>query len=241
MPLLPAQIEELRAYDTPTVANALELLIGPERDRRSGIMAPRIHAMFPQLPPLVGYACTFLFSTRYPPQGKLYADREDYWRYILTMPEPRLAIGQDIDPSPAAGAIWGEVQTSIHLALGCQGVILEGAVRDLEPLEALGFPCFAREVVVGHAYSHLVDFGNPVEVGEVLVQPGDMIHEDRHGVIVIPDYAAPRVAEMCRRIVEAERPLITVCKDRENFTLDRLIEAYGRFKREYPDVEPPTL
>src|SRR5439155_19731486 len=141
-------------------------------------MAPRIHAMFPQLPPLVGYACTFLFSTRHPPQGKLYADREDYWRYILTMPEPRLAIGQDIDPSPAAGAIWGEVQTSIHLALGCQGVILEGAIRDLEPLEALRYPSFAREVVVGHAYSHLVDFGHPIEVGEVLVQPGDLIHAD---------------------------------------------------------------
>src|SRR5260221_2584697 len=240
VPLTPAQIEELRGFDSPTVANALELLTDLDRDRRTGIMAPRIKALFPKMKPLVGYASTLLFSARHPPQGKLYADREDYWRYILTVPEPRVSVGQDIDPPPAAGAIWGEVQTNVHLALGCQGVIWEGAVRDLDPLEALGYPCFAREVVVGHAYAHLVDFGVPVEVGDVLVQPGDLIHADLHGVIVIPHEAAARVADMCRQIIGAEQPLIAYCKDRKNFSLDGLVAAYEQFKKAYPDVEPPT-
>jgi regulator of RNase E activity RraA len=238
--LAPDQLEALRRFDTPTVANALELLIGPERDRKAGIMASRIHPVFSLQSPLVGYAATFLFTTRHPPQGKLYADREAYWRYILTVPEPRVAIGQDMDPAPAAGAIWGEVQANIHLALGCNGVIVEGAIRDLDPLEVLNFPCFAREVVVGHAYAHLVDFGHPVEVGDVLVQPGDLIHADQHGVLVVPHHAAPELAATCRRIIEAERPLIALCKDRENFTLERLIEGYRKFSQEYPDIEPPA-
>ncbi len=228
-----AQIEALRKFDTPTVANALELL-DPSRDPRSGIMASHIRAIFPEMRLLVGYATTFLFSTRYPARGKLYADWPDYWRYVLTAAEPRVSVGQDIDPAPASGALWGEVQANIHLALGCVGVVLEGAVRDLSPMRALDYPCFAREVVVGHGYGHLIDFGHPVEVGGVVVQPGDLILADLHGVIVVPPEPIARLAQACQRIFESERRLIRVCQDRSNFSLERLIQAFEQFAGEYP-------
>ena len=238
-PLSKAQIEELKQFDTPTVANALELL-GPW-DRVSRIMSPRIRALFPEMKPLVGYAGTFLFSTRHPAQGKLYADWSDYWHYVLTLPEPRVSVGQDIDPQPSAGSLWGEVQANIHLALGCVGVVLEGAVRDLDPMRALGYPCFAREVVVGHAYAHLIDFGHAVEVGDVVVHPGDLIYADQHGVMIVPYEAAPRLAETCRRILNSEKRLIAVCKDRENFSVERLTKAFEQFAQEYPVEGPPTV
>lgn len=231
------QLETLKKYDAPTVSNALELLGFRELDRNAGIMSARIRSLFPQLPSLVGYAATFLCETSQRPRGKLQVEREDYWRYILTLPEPRVSVGQDIGPTPSAGSLWGEVQANIHLALGCKGVVLEGAVRDLAPLEALKYPCFAREVVVGHSYAHFVDFGQTVRVGNVLVHSGDLIFADMHGVLVIPDEAAPRVAEACQRIVEMERPLIAVCQDRKNFTLERLLAAYRTFKQEYPEAK----
>lgn len=233
-PLTAAQIEALKSFDAPTVSNALELLGFRDDDRNAGIMSPRIRSMFPHLPPLVGYAATLLFETRQPARGRLQIQREDYWRYILTVPEPRVSVGQDIDPAPAAGSLWGEVQANIHKALGCIGVVLEGAIRDLAPLEAMQYASFAREVVVGHSYAHVIDFGQAVEVGDVLVHSGDLIFADRHGALVIPHEAAPRVAEACQRIVDMERPLIAVCQDRANFTLERLIEAYRKFKEEYP-------
>jgi 4-hydroxy-4-methyl-2-oxoglutarate aldolase len=240
-PLTLAHLEALKEFDTPTVANALEL-VDPGWDRMSGLMAPRIRALFPEKQPLVGYASTLLFSTRQPaPTKKLQADWPDYWRYVLSVPEPRVSVGQDLDPAPASGSLWGEVQTNIHMALGCVGAILEGAMRDLGPLQALDFGCFARDVVVGHAHAHLVDFGHTVEVGGVLVRSGDLIHADLHGVLVIPRTAAPQLAEACRRIVELERPLIAVCQDRAHFTLDYLIRAYEQFEREYPVAAAPTI
>jgi regulator of RNase E activity RraA len=187
---------------------------------------------------MVGYAATHLFETRQPPRGKFQVPREDYWRYVQSAPKPTISVGQDIDPAPAGGSLWGEVQANIHRALGCVGVVLEGAVRDLEPLETMQYPVFAREVTVGHSWAHIIDFGLPVSVGDVLVHPGDLIHADRHGVLVIPYDAARNVAAACRTIVEVERPLIAVCQDKENFTLERLVRAYSVFSQTYPSARP---
>lgn len=236
-PLTAEQIEELKQFDAPTVSNALEMLGFRDQDRNAGIMASRIQTMFPNMPPLIGYAATLLFETRQPARGKLHIQREEYWRYILTVPAPRVSVGQDIDPAPAAGSLWGEVQGNVHRALGCAGVVLEGAVRDLPPLEALNYPVFAREVVVGHSWAHIIDFGLPVEVGGVTVRSGDLIFGDLHGVLVIPHEAAPRLAGACRKIVELERPLIAVCQDQENFTLERLTAAYKEFSKGYPEAK----
>lgn len=233
IPLLSAaQLQELKKFDTPTVSNAVELL-GPWA-RPPGIMGPHIRPQIPNAERLVGYACTLLYSTRHPAEGKLCAEWPDYWRDILASPGPRVSVGQDIDPVPSAGALWGEVQANIHIALGCVGAVMEGAIRDLDGMESLGYSCFAREVVVGHAYAHLIDFGHPVEVGGVVVHPGDLIHADRHGVIVIPPEVGPGLAATCRKILESEKPLIAFCQDRENFSVDGLIEAYEQFSREYP-------
>lgn len=236
-PLTAAQIEELKQFDAPTISNALELLGFRDQDRNAGIMSSRIQAMFPDMPPLVGYAATLVFETRQPARGKLRIEREDYWRYILTVPAPRVTVGQDIDPAPAAGSLWGEIQGNVHRALGCAGVVLEGAVRDLPPLEPLNYPVFAREVVVGHSWAHIIDFGLPVEVGGVTVRSGDLIFGDRHGVLVIPHEAALLLPEACQRIVDMERPLIAVCQDQENFTLERLIAAYKEFSKSYPEAK----
>ena len=240
-PLSDEQIEELRNYDTPTVSNALELL-NPNWDRNSGLMAPCIRALFPEKRPLVGYASTFLFETRQPARSrKLYVEWPDYWRYVRSVPAPRVSVGQDLDAPDSTGSMWGEVQANIHLALNCAGVILEGAVRDLDPMREMDYPCFATEIRVGHGYAHLVDVGHPVEVGGVLVHSGDLIHADLHGMLVIPHQYGSRLADTCRWIVEMERPLIAVCKDSENFTLDRLIAAYGQFTQEYPEDAPPAI
>jgi 4-hydroxy-4-methyl-2-oxoglutarate aldolase len=233
------QIEELRQFTAPTIANALELL--GSWDRFSGLMAPRIRALFPEMKPIVGYACTSLLSARHPAQGKMYADWPDYWRYVTSVPEPRISVGQDIDPAPSVGSIWGEVQANIHQALGCVGAVVEGAMRDLDEMQALRFPCFARDVVISHGYAHFVDFGNSVEVGGVVVRSGDLIHADRHGVMLIPHDAAPHLAVLCRKIVDAESRLLTVVKDRRSFSVDRLTQAFNRFMEEYPVERPKSM
>jgi len=237
--LTPSEIEELKQFTTPTIANALELF--GSWDRCSGIMAVRIKPLFPNMKPIVGYACTSLLAARQRAQGKLYADWPDYWRYVLTIPEPRISVGQDIDPAPSVGSIWGEVQANIHLALGCVGAVVEGAMRDLDEMQALGFPCFARDVTISHGFAHFVDFGNPVDVGGVIVQSGDLIHADRHGVMVIPREAAPHLSKLCHKIVQAESRLLAVVKDRQNFSVEVLTRAFAQFMEEYPVERPQGL
>jgi regulator of RNase E activity RraA len=234
-----SQIEELGQFTTPTVANALEL--SGSWDRISGVVSPRIRALFPDLKPVVGYAATALIATRQPAHKRLYADWKDYWKYVTSIPEPRIAVGQDIDPEPTMGSIWGEVQATIHVALGCVGAVVDGAMRDLDEMRALGFACFAREVSISHRHAHFVDFGSPVQVGGVIIQPGDLIHADQHGVMVIPKEVASGLPDLCRQIVAAEGRLLAVCKQRNTFTLKRLVEAYDAFMDEYPVERPSAL
>ena len=70
------------------------------------------------------------------------------------------------------------------------------------------------------------------------MKSGDLIHADRHGVIVIPYEAAPHLAKLCRRIVQAEMRLLAVVKDRQNFSIEVLTRAFAQFMEEYP-VEWP--
>lgn len=104
------------------------------------------------------------------------------------------------------------------------GVVTNGGVRDLDEVHELGFHFFAAQVIPSHAYDHLVDVGSPVKVGGLVVNPGDLIHADKHGVVVIPGEVASELAEAARRVEESERGLINLCKS-PDFTVEKLKDA----------------
>ena len=123
---------------------------------------------------MVGYAVTARIRTAPTPTlVHNYFDRTDWWNHLLTVPEPRVIVVQDIDEQPGLGALLGEVHTNILRALGCVGAVTNGAVRDLPAVEAIGFHLFAGHAAVSHAYAHIVDFGSPVAVGGLTVRAGD--------------------------------------------------------------------
>ena len=109
---------------------------------------------------------------------------------------------QDIDgPDVGYGAFWGEVQSNVHKALGCLGVITDGSIRDI-PQWAPGFRALAGSIGPSHAWVHAENFGGEVRVAGMSVRSDDLVHADRHGAIVIPiDIAAriPDAAELCGR------------------------------------------
>jgi regulator of RNase E activity RraA len=101
------------------------------------------------------------------------------------------------------------------------GCVTNGAVRDLVSVKALGFSLFAGSVAVSHSYAHIIDFGGPVEVGGLIVRPGELIHGDRNGVHVIPLEVAEDVPGVARRIQDEERELMGFCRSRD-FSLQAL-------------------
>jgi len=216
-------LEELRALDSCTVANAIETF--GVRIRNAGFTDASVRCIFEELPPVVGYAATARIRTSEPPmEGHSYDDRTDWWNHILAIPAPRVVVVQDIDKRPGIGAFIGEVHANILLAMKCGGLVTNGAVRDLPAVRAIGFQMFAGGVSVSHAYAHIFDFGGPVEVGRLKITPGDLIHGDRHGVQTVPGEIAERIPEVARRILEKERQLIDLCRSRD-FTLEKLREA----------------
>ena len=102
---------------------------------------------------------------------------------------------QDLDKPNVYGSFWGEVNSNTHRALGAVGTITDGAIRDLDEMHNAGFKALARRLCVGHAASHPVRWDCEVEVFGRKVKPGDLIHADKHGFLVIPPEDQGRLFE----------------------------------------------
>lgn len=208
-PLSSSQLGELKKFDTPTICNAIESF----RVRRNteGFMKSEIKCIVQYDEPIVGYACTAKISALEPAtdeQGQLSAF---YQKKLFDFKVPSIAVIEDVDPEPI-GSFWGGVNDSIHMALGCNGVITNGGVRDLIDAKKFGFRYFAREILVSHVYVHLVKVNCSVNIGGLTIKPGDLLHADSHGVILIPHEIAPKLAEACGEVVAAEDIVIKECQ-----------------------------
>jgi 4-hydroxy-4-methyl-2-oxoglutarate aldolase len=221
--LSPELLHALQALDTCSVSNAIELL--GERLRNEGFTRPAIHRITTSSTPLVGHAVTVrIHCSRPPMRGRAYEDRTDWWNYILTIPEPRVVVIEDVDTRPGTGTFLGEVHANILKALGCVGGITNGVVRDVPAIEEMGFQLFAGGMAASHAYAHIVDFGHPVEIAGLPIHPGDLLHGDMHGIVCIPPEHAVGVPDAVARIRAHERRLIDLCRSPE-FSLERLRHA----------------
>ena len=226
--LSPAEFERLTRLDSCMVANAVESF--RVRLRNTGFTNSSVHCIFPDFPPTVGYAATARIRSSAPPmEGQNYYDRTDWWTHILDIPPPRIVVLEDVDAPPGIGSLVGEIHANILHALGCIAVVTNGAVRDLPASRALNFQMFAGNASVSHAYAHVFEFGSPVTVAGMKVQPGDLLHGDAHGVLTVPLEIAGKVADAANEIVGKEKQIIALCQSGD-FTLEKLREAVKDLK-----------
>ena len=205
-------LEALRRFDTPTICNALER-VAPER-QGVGFTTRPLYCAHPNLPALVGYARTGTIRAQHPPNRDASEERKvllDYYRHMAETPHPTVSVVEDLDPTPGYGAWWGEVHTHVHRGLGSLGVITNGSVRDLDQV-AEGFQVLAGSVAPSHAFVHVVESAVTVTVAGMTVRPGDLIHADRHGAVVVPPEVAERVPAAAEELVRTESVLIQASK-----------------------------
>jgi regulator of RNase E activity RraA len=223
----PADLEALRAFDTPTICNALELVV-PAR-RAMGFTRRPLIAAFPNLKPVTGFARTAIIRSREPhPRSREEATRVRlaYYEQIAAQPLPSIAVIQDIDaPDQGFGAFWGEVQSNIHKGLGCAGVITDGSVRDLDAM-APDFLVLAGSIMPSHAHVHLVDFGGTVSVAGMVVSPNDVVHADRHGAVVVPAEAVKQLPAAVALLARREKVIIDAARS-PGFSVARLRQAFA--------------
>jgi regulator of RNase E activity RraA len=236
----PADFDRLRRLDTCTVSNVIERL--NVRLRNEGFVHDSVRCLFPRQPPMLGYAVTATIrSSTQPITGGWYYDRMEWWASFNAVPAPRVIVLQDVDRVPAFGAFIGEIHANIAAALGCVGCVTNGAVRDVPAIEPLGFHLFAGGVSPSHAYAHVIEWGQPVEIGGLKIQQGDLVQGDCHGVQIVPLGVAAEIPALAEQLHQREQGLIEVCRA-SNFSLDALARAFEQLRRDHAasPVSTPT-
>jgi len=201
--LPPAELLKLRRWNTCTVANAIELITAA--DPLSLVNPEEVRDFMPELGPMVGVAMTAVITGRDArPKREQPGNFTEYRAYLASVPGPKIVVVQDLDKPACLGSIWGEVGASTGLALGCVGTITDGAIRDLEEMRHAGFKALARRLAVSHAHAWPVRWGCEVEVFGARIRPGQLLHADQHGFILIPDDAREGLLAAARFLDDLE-------------------------------------
>ena len=224
---LPAPVyAAFKAVDTPTICNALEVIMG--RRTTDGFTRSMVVAAHPHLPAMVGFALTAKLRADKPSVDEsqvVRTRRLDYYRYIAGETRPSLVVIEDHGDGPPIGAFWGEVNVAIHQGLGLQGALTNGSIRDLGAVDPQ-FQLLAGSIGPSHAFVHITEFGTPVEVFGLPIKPGDLIHADRHGAVIIPpgmELELPRAIDLVTR---REAPMLKAARS-PDFDIHRLLQAWG--------------
>jgi regulator of RNase E activity RraA len=223
--LTPDQLEALRHIDSPTVSNAIERF--RVRPRLEGYAGWNLRCAFPELGTTLGYAvtCTADSTTE---------DRRDergllrLWAAVEAAPKPSVIVIKDIGPERHRSCHMGEVMATTAKALGAVSCISDGGLRDVVEVRALGFQYFCPGFVVSHGNPIICEINVPVTLDGLSVQPGDLLHGDANGVLVIPDGIADRVADEAARVRAVEREVLDFVSS-GGLTVEKLRKFQARF------------
>ena len=131
-------------------------------------------------------------------------------------------------------ALWGEITTLSARLKGLQGVVIDGAIRDLYKIRRDKLPVFARAVVPnagGAQYAGEINV--PVQCGGAIVHPGDWIVGDEDGVVVVPQERLEMVMDAARRLAIVENKIRKeVAKGKDLATLLRYHELLDKKAKE---------
>jgi regulator of RNase E activity RraA len=217
--LTPEQLEELRSFDSPTIANAIEAF--KVRDPTMGFMGLDVRCLTPEFGVMLGHAVTATSSSMTAGRARDRRGLVQLFEAVAASPKPAVLVIQDVGPRRTHACFLGDVMATIARRLGGIGIVTDGGVRDLEGVKPLGFHLFAAGLVVAHGTFVIEQVGIPVEVSGARVEPGDLIHGDASGVTTIPAAIADGVYAECLKVRERETALRDYVRSRE-FTLEGL-------------------
>ncbi len=206
----------LRSVDSPTIANAIEPF--KVRDRTEGFIGGNVRALFPDLPPTVGYALTVTMNDEPGP----VKGREGFWAMfeaLARVPAPSVLVVQDTSGHPERVAFCGEVMATMAQKLGAVGYVTDGTVRDVHEVRALGLAYFASGVCVSHANFWIEAVGVDVTLDGQTVRTGDLLHGDANGIVIVPREVLLGLPDAVQRVRDREGELMAFARSSE-FSLE---------------------
>lgn len=216
-------IDYLRTVDSPTLSNAIERMTVRPRD--AGFTPLTVRCLFPEMGRMCGYAVTAHVETvtsMGPAEEKTFLD---LFAAVDASDKPAVVVMQEIGCHSDWAAHSGEIMATTFQRLGAVGLVSDSGVRDLPEVRALGFQYFARGAVASHASFRIVRSNVPVHILGLAIQPGDVLHGDENGLVLVPR-VDPEELQACVDAIRArEGELLRFIRDPE-FTVGQL---RGRF------------
>ncbi len=103
------------------------------------------------------------------------------------------------------GGYWGEIMTFAAQQRGIAGLVIDGCVRDRDLIEEMGFPVFSRGLAIhGTIKKEKGVINSPLMIGEILINPGDLLVGDSDGVVLVPQSEISRAVEASQQREDKE-------------------------------------
>ena len=182
----PDVVAGFRDFETPAISDLMNRLY---------TMVPEIHNVTDPGLRILGPACTV----------KVYPGDNLMVHKSLDIAQPGDVVVVDASGSHMT-AVLGDLVATKARHRGIAGFVVDGLIRDLPAIRALGdFPVFARGVTpIGPLHRGPGEINHAVSVGGIVVNPGDVIVGDPNGVVVAPRDIAPKLLERLRARAAAE-------------------------------------
>lgn len=132
-------------------------------------------------------------------------------------------------------AVWGGVQASYAAKRGVAGIVVDGAIRDVEDMRKMRFPVYCKGITPAGPHKGWADCINvPIQCGGIPVQPGDLIVGDGDGVAVVPlGYVKAVYEESIERMEKEKSWLEKIEKGQSSLDAVGLRAALGKMEIEY--------
>jgi len=217
-------IETLRELETANLSDAQCKVNGG--NNTGCFSGTGIRNMNPLSGAVCGYAVTCTAVTAGPTKGPRITPQ--LYEKIESSAKPVVVAIQGIDPDPEHSTVFGGRMTAISRKLGACGIVTNAGVRDLNDIVSEGIGCYAAGVCPSSGAFTIKEIDVPVEIGGARIKPGDIVHGDRDGFIVLED--GPDLSDilnLAREIRKEEQTYIEFLNSPE-FSISELVRRFYR-------------
>ncbi|CAN5425542.1 RraA family protein [soil metagenome] len=229
-----SELLELKRWNTPTIYNGWEQ-ITRQNTGRDGINMEEVRDFMPAMGPMVGYAVTVVIEPGNPAHKKNNPGAwNEYRKYVASVHGPKIVVVQDLNKPHTYGSFWGEVNSNVHRALGCVGTITDGSIRDVDEMTNAGFKALAKRLSVGHAFNIPLKWNCEVEVFGRKILPGQLVHADKHGFLVVKEEEEQDLLEAARFMDSNEcKTVIAAARGASGKTYDQILEELNKASQKF--------
>ena len=104
-------------------------------------------------------------------------------------------------------AHWGEIMSTAARERGCTGAVIDGGVRDLDFINQMGYPVFAKFKCAASSIGRwdIKEYQIPIKIGDTVIHPGDFVFGDVDGVVIVPKDLTLEILTAAEGVYERER------------------------------------